>query len=202
MSEYNKEQLVEFLDYAGIKGLFKKSTASSYQVACSNVLSILNEEESEDISKIDLDLIFQRFENLNGMKYKPSTLREYKRRVKDSIVEFIAYKENPSGWKPSTNQRAVQGKKPTGASAKTGDHGSNRASKLSHKQGDPILDQAMSITHRFPLRADTVVSISGLPFDVKRSEMGRLTAWLSNLVAQSDELKAEPQMLPPPLGDV
>ena len=163
------------------------------------MLSVLNQEESADISKIDLDIIFQRFENLNGMKFAPATLREYKRRVKDSIVEFLAYKENQSGWKPSTNQRTVQGKKSTVARAKGGD-GSKGAGQSPHEQGNSILDQAKSITHKFPLRADTVVSISGLPFDVKRTEMGRLTAWLSNLVAQNDESKAEPQMLPPPQG--
>ena len=201
MGEYTKDNLAEFLDFVGGKGMLKKSTASSYKVACNKVLSVLSEEEAGDVSNLDLDSIFRRYENLSGMTVTPNTMREYRRRVTDSIKEFLAFREDPSAWKPSTQQRVIRGPAPTAPKSRRRGEAlgrNNGTGQLSQDEKAIDSDAAKMITHRFPLRVDTVVSITGIPFDVKRTEMGRLNAWLSNLVAQSDAQEVEPQMLPAP----
>ena len=46
-----------------------------------------------------------------------------------------------------------------------------------------------------------VITVKGIPFDVTRSEMARLTAFLSNLVAEGEEEGRMPLMLNAPSSE-
>ena len=76
---------MEFLNWAGEKGMIKKTTARSLRVACNAVIGVLDEVEAGDLSKIDLLAIFRRYENLNSMVAKPATTKVYRRRVNYAV---------------------------------------------------------------------------------------------------------------------
>lgn len=186
MGNLGKQELFNFLDWAGERGQMKKATARSLKVACKGVLEVLDEAEEADVSKISLTDVFQRYENLNSFNTTPGTLKAYRNRVNYAINEFLSFNQDKANWKPSGGQRA--------SSSRSTNKGKKKSTldKIGDEQGEidiPSLggngDQASKITHRFPLRRDMVVSISGIPFDVTRLEMGRLTAYLSNLVANT-----------------
>ena len=86
-----KNDLLEFLDHAGNRGLMTKVSAQSLKSACTAVFSILDVSEPESILAIDLDDLFHRYENIKGMEVSPNTLRAYRQRVKQAISDFERY---------------------------------------------------------------------------------------------------------------
>ena len=195
MSNLNREKLDEFLGWVAEKGLMKQTTARSLRSACRTVLSVMDDEEARDVSSVDLQTVMQRYQNLYGMDVNPSTMKSYGRRVKQAVSEFVEYNRDKANWRPSGAQRSRQSarspKKPKPNERISDNDG---LGKLALTNGD--IDVA-SIVHRFPLRRDAVVTISGIPFDVNRSEMSRLTAFLSNLVATVEQ-EQQPRMLSAP----
>lgn len=193
MNELNKQSLLEFLDWAGEKGLMKKANAQNMKVACKALLDVLEESESGDLSKLNLDSVFQRYENLNSLNAKPETMKVYRRRLRSAIGEFISYNNDPTNWRPSAGQRTNSSHKVT---KQKKERPSDMRGDVPNERGiDGILGDVSKITHRFPLRQDVIVSITGIPFDVTRHEMGRLTAYVSNLVAGSVEDESAKPML-------
>ena len=53
MTEVNRQGLLEFLNWAGEKGMIKKTTARSLRVACNAVIGVLDEVEAGDLSKMN-----------------------------------------------------------------------------------------------------------------------------------------------------
>lgn len=192
MPGQGKTELLEFLDFAGNKGLMTKASAQSLRSACLAVFSILDDAETDNLFTMDLDALFHRYENIKGMEVSPNTMRAYRQRVKQAISDFERYKDNPSQWKPAGGPRSnSSGKRssrsPTANSRKMDPQARTDSSVLGASSADEI-------THQFPLRRDSIVRISGIPFDVTRSEMARMTAYLSNLVAEADEIE-HPQLM-------
>ena len=186
MAGQSKTDLLEFLDYTAEKGLMKKPTAQSLKAACNAVLSAMDKGQQDNVFTIDLDEAAQRYWNLNATTVKPGTLSAYRKRVKQAVSDFQLFKDDPEHWKPVARQRQARGAKRTGTSVAE----SQKPTAVVNDLGAPIDDELLSadkITHRFPLRRDAVVKISGIPFDVTKAEMSRMTAFLSNLVAETDD---------------
>jgi len=101
----NRDNLITFLDFVAEKGLMKRQTAVSYKKACNVILKILDEREANDLSKINLEAVFQRHRNLAAGRILPATLRSYEARTRAAIDGFIEYVKDPSSWKPSVQQR-------------------------------------------------------------------------------------------------
>ena len=200
MVDRSKTQLMDFLDWAADKGMMKKDTVRSIKSACNTVLDLLDEEQSADVLTVDLATVFQRYENIRGFNLSQRTMQSYKQRVSYAIAEFAKYTEDRSSWKPSGGQRS------TSASSRSKKSKEAGVSPSGHLQLDPNssdqLEDAAQITHRFPLRRDTFVTISGIPFDVKKGEMVRLTSFLANLVAsEEEELSSQPMLMASLDGD-
>jgi hypothetical protein len=182
----DKAALLEFLDFTTNKGLLRKTTVDSLKSACNAVFSILEEDEVADVFGLDLDGIFQRYENVRGLDLRPDTMQAYRQRVRQAISEFKGYKADPSRWKPQTRARP--------RSSNTAKNSEKTVRSVQNSvTGTELPDPtavhstlADRITHQFPLRRDTIVTISGIPFDVTKAEMGRMTAFLSNLVVGSE----------------
>ena len=103
----SRDKLIEFLDFAGEKGLLKKTTAESRKKAVRIVLGILDDSEAADLSRVDLEDVIHRHRNLATGKIMPNTLIAYESRTRTAIKDFIAYVNNPSSWKPG--QQRVRG---------------------------------------------------------------------------------------------
>ncbi|MBA7690932.1 hypothetical protein ES703_99468 [subsurface metagenome] len=103
--ELTRDNLFDFLDFVAEKGLMKRQTAVSYKKASKIVLGILNETETTDLSKINLESVIVRHRNLAAGKISPTTLRTYESRTRAAVNAFLDYAKDPSSWKPSTKQR-------------------------------------------------------------------------------------------------
>ena len=102
----SRDNLISFLDFVAEKGLMKSNTALTYKKACSVILKILDEEEVADLSKINLQAVFQRHRNLAAGRIPPATLKAYEARTRAAINAFTEYIKDPSSWKPSIKARA------------------------------------------------------------------------------------------------
>lgn len=165
------DALIKFLDWAEEKNYMKTATVGGLRAAVNKVLRVLDDEEKNDLSEIDLGDAFQRFENSNIQTLNTTSLNTYKARTKKAIGEFLSYRRNPSSWKPSISQRSTKTKNKI-HEGKVGliNHGTS--------PGD---NSPSFLTNQYPLRDDIIVSIAGLPRDLKTHEAKRLSAFLLTL---------------------
>jgi hypothetical protein len=164
-----REAVLDFQDYQAAKGLLAKGTAGARKAALGKVLGILPAEEAEDVTKIDLDDVMLRFSNLQGRDYTPGSMTTYKSRVKAALEDFEAYLSNPLGFRPSVNRRdrPAKAEKPT-----TQKQSTVETHEAVAKVATPAFDTASILP--IPIRADLVVRIQGLPFDMTTAEARKI----------------------------
>ena len=171
---YSLDAFNRFFDHAAEKGLLKRNTAQSRKAATNKVLAVLEQSELADLRSIDLDQAFDRFQNLQGMQYKPDSLQVYLSRARTAVSDFISYVDNPSSFKSAKPQRASsKSNSEAGASKK-------KKPKQGVTEGDGTdLDKHHDSKHVIvpvPLRENLTVKITNLPVDLTPAEADRLAA--------------------------
>lgn len=167
--DYSLAALNQFCDHASDKGLLKKNTAQSRKAAANKVFSILDDSESRDLRSIDVEAVFDRFQNLQGMQYKPDSLQVYLSRTKTALADFIAFVDNPSGFKSSAANRVK-------TSLKTEKTIKNQPIKYHSVEKYADQHEAKHLAVPVPLRDGLIVKIMNLPADLSASEAERLAA--------------------------
>jgi len=164
MAKPSRSALLEFQDYLSKKGLMNRATAQARKAAVNKVLGILDENEAEDVSNLDLDKIMTRFLNLEGGKYTPGSLSIYKSRVKSAIEDFLRYQKDPLNFRPANQTSALRTDKPKPTA-------SNVAPR-----NQPVVDAPPASVNiiPIPLRPDLTIKIQGLPFDLTPSEANKI----------------------------
>lgn len=175
MADHSLQSLIGFLDYLASKGLMPRNTVAGRKAAVSKVLGVLDPEEQADVTQIDVDSAMTRFINLEGKGYTPGSLAVYKSRVVSAISDFQTYNSNPAGFKLASSQK------------KQGNGGSKGAETSTVKKRERVTEdpasrrsdhQAAPTANVFPipLRADLVVRIHGLPFDLTAAEAEKIAS--------------------------
>lgn len=179
---YAREDLSQFLDYLGNKGLMNPQTASARKASANTLLGILSDDEAKDVTKIDLDAITQRFLNLKGTEYKQDSVRVYKSRVEAAIRDFASYKKDPLGFKPKLEQRTARSpdKKPKETSAVPENNSTNS------NFHSPTTIQSEGIVFPIPLRPNLTVKIAGIPSDLSNAEAKKICNIVMALAMQGD----------------
>lgn len=171
--DYSLDALNRFLDSVAKRGFMKPNTAQSRKLAANKILGLLDQAEQADLRRVDIDQIFDRFQNLRANDYSPDSLQVYKSRLRSAITDFLAYVENPSAFKPSGAQRSG--------------NGATRTVSETPKPKKAAADQAVANEPRHehesqqvvvpvPLRDGLTVKISNLPSDLTEAEAARLAA--------------------------
>ena len=75
-NSYSVNDLLEFLDQSGDRGLMPVSTAQALSVASRNVLGVLSEGEKQDFDQLDLDGVIRRFTSRRAKGLSVTALRE------------------------------------------------------------------------------------------------------------------------------
>ncbi|MBC7149391.1 MAG: hypothetical protein H5U22_08410 [Rhizobium sp.] len=171
----SKAALLEFLEYLARKGLMNKTTAASRKAAVNNVLSILDDDEAADVSKIDLDDVMRRFSNLNGLKYTSDSLTTYKSRVRSALDDFLSYLDNPMAFRPSTGGAVRKGQERGRVASVDTRKRITATSNFVSEQGPELPPPAIAtLVLPIPVRADLTVYIQGLPFDLTQAEASKI----------------------------
>lgn len=166
----SREALLQFLEYCKNKGLMKTPTAEARKAAVNQVLGILNDDEASDVSNIDVDAVMHRFQNLHGSRYNPDSLRTYRARVKNSITDFLRFRENPMDFRPSVTPSSKRNdKKPPKDTAP-----SKAVTGGTAASAPPSAPFMTTSTLPIPIRQDLTVLIHGLPFDLSEAEARKI----------------------------
>ena len=171
------KQFVEFWSWAAKKDLLNKNTAKSFAAPVRQIISVNENLETMDVSRVDATELFRRFQNVRGKDFRPDSLNAYSRRFKQALDLFLRYTNDPTSWK-------FKGYTNTGRKTKP--------AKADQQQRD-VLDDALEmpvsqtgsvtpmIDYQFPLRDNCIVRLK-LPADLKVSEVDRLAAFMRILV--------------------
>jgi hypothetical protein len=175
------KDLVDHWSWAAEKGIMKKNSAFALKSACANVLSVIDDWESIDITSVDVEDAITRFKNIQARNYKPKSLEAYGKRFRNAVESFLEYIQDPGAWKPTSRQ--IQ---PANSS-------SDNKPKKKHdiqKEEDQIAPQPASgrglIDYPFPLRDGLTVRLM-LPRDITVNEVKRLNAFMSTLAVDFDK---------------
>jgi len=173
--DYSLDALNRFFDFAVAKGILKRNTAQSKKMAANKVLAVAEDNEKADLRKADIDVAFERFQNLQGTEYKPESLQVYLSRVRSAVAEFISYVDNPAGFKPSTTTRtrSKNNKNQKGSSTPPSKAGIDSTKGAPPDRGEH--DQPHVIVP-IPLREGLTLKISNIPADLTAAEANRIAA--------------------------
>jgi hypothetical protein len=181
-ADYSFEAMLEFMEYAGDKGLIKLATTRAYRSAGAKVSEDLTEQEAADVRQIDPDVVFQRYVNRNKVQVKPKTLGEYKQRMTRMVREFVHWREDPTAYKPR-GASSTSGSKPARSSksvakGKRGVQSTEPESAAPEVRSEPVTMLALNLP--YPLRPDFLATVQ-VPRDMTSAEAARLAAFVRTL---------------------
>lgn len=172
---YSADDLLEFLDHAGDKGLMPAATAQALAVAARNVLGILSDDEKSDLSQLDLDATVKRFTNRRGKDFNPTSLKEYGRRIRRAVELFLRWREDPANF-------AVKTRTTTGPRKKG--FGSDESVTRETSTEQALEEVAGTYRSAVPIRPGLVVTLVNIPNDLTSAEAERIAGFVRMLALQ------------------
>ena len=155
-------------------GLINPATARSRRNAAENLLEQLDEDESADLRKVDVDELCSRFVKLQGSTIRTEALQIYRDRLAAALDDYFRYLDNPQKFSAGGGEQRVLRKRSAGT------HRSDEETALEQiKLGIP--ERPADILP-VPIRDDRVVFIQNLPLDLTRSEAEKLSRVILALV--------------------
>jgi hypothetical protein len=170
----SREAAVAFLEYLAQKGLMAPATARARKAVVNKVLGILDDQEAQDVTSINLDDVMSRFVNLQGQGYTPDSLGTYKSRLKSALDDFASYVENPLAFKPNVQTRERRPAISKASSSVTGNVPDSSVSDGSRPSAPVVSGPMASSILPIPIRADLTIHIQGLPFDLTEAEAKKI----------------------------
>lgn len=174
---FSSDDLLEFLDHAGDRGLIPAATAQALAVATRNVLGVLDDQEKKAMSSHDVDGFITRFNNKRAKDFNPSSLKEYGRRVHRAVGLFLQWREDPANFSVKTRSMPATRKK---------EKAKNQAEVPSESADLP--DDTNSRTGFYsssvPVRPGLVVTLANLPHDLTKAEAERLASFVRMLAIE------------------
>jgi hypothetical protein len=172
---------LSFWSWAADKGQMNVTTARARRVAIKEVGDAIGLEAGSEIRDLDLDDALRRFENLRSSKFTPGSLSTYKSRVRHGHAEYLAYLDNPSGWKPSEPKvKRRVGAPPPPKSRDVSTNSSASASAPASEVIPAAGGRSVLMDYPFPIR-DGVIAVLKLPIDLTEAEAERLGKHLQTL---------------------
>jgi len=168
--------LVDHWNYAAEKGLMKRTSANALRAACTQILSALDGWETVDITRLDVDDAFHRFQNKRARDFKPESLEAYRRRFAQAVKLFKEYVRDPKSWKP-TNRKITPSAKGKEQSRVGSTEGKSSTSAVINVLPLP---QVGHMDYPFQLSEGRVAMLR-LPVDLKLSEVQRLVSYMTTV---------------------
>jgi len=176
MSDFSRDKLLEFLGFLGKKGLMNKTTVAARRASVNTLLSILSDQEAQDVRKLDLNEVAMRFTNLKGAQFKPESIKVYKSRVTSAIEDLKKYRANPLTFKPN-----IVSPKSSASAKADKDVEKNRFVK-----DGKLPDNSADIIFPVPIRPDVVVRVVGVPSNLTKKEATKIANVVLALAMDGD----------------
>jgi hypothetical protein len=188
MSDLSKHGLFHFLDTVVRQGLVNANTGAGWRAACLKMLGDI--DDNANVDQIVPSEAVRRYSNRNPGELKPSSLKEYERRLGLVLRHFLEWTENPAGYKGAGKESSPR----VGSGEKLKNKNKDAQKKQAQDEGliKTVVNEAESgksairtqmIVHQFPLRPGLNSQVT-LPTDLKTGEAARLAAFISALVTE------------------
>lgn len=175
---------VEHWNRAAERGDMNPNTAGALRAASAQVLSALENWESVDIRRIDVEDAFRRFQNKRAKDFKAETLETYRRRFSQAVRLFLQWAEDPKSWKPPMRDRATRSRSSNEAEPAALPSAKRSAADTT----EPPPPRIGLMDYPFPLPGNRIALLR-LPGDLKLAEVQRLNAFLTTLAVDFDPEK-------------
>ncbi len=187
MADKSRDGLLEFLDWAESKGLLAKGTAQSRKATANSVLSILSDEEASDVTRLDIEELMSRFQNLEGKRFTPTSLRTYKSRLISTMEDFRSYLNDPMSFRPNvqSRKRKLKLKKRATVNESEAEPERSNAGSNNYTSNNPTPPASTGVIP-IPIRSDRTIFIHGVPFDLKPAEARRIANVINALAIDED----------------
>jgi hypothetical protein len=174
-SKRSREAALDFLEYLAQKGLMAPATARARKASLNAVLGILDDNEAQDVTVINLDEVMKRFGHLQGKDYTPKSLTTYKSRVRSALDDFASYVDNPLAFKPTVQTRERKSSAASTSGAASNDSGVPPAATF-RNQIPAVAGRMASSILPIPIRADLTIYVQGLPYDLTPIEAKKIAS--------------------------
>ncbi len=170
--KYTLEDLLDFLNHAGDKGLMPAASAQALAVATRNVFGVLEEDEQKNLETLDVDAIIRRFNNKRARDFSPNSLKEYGRRVRKALDLYLQWKNNPADFSVKT-RAPRKSRKESQTDAYESDTRESNIHLPSNRAG--------AYQSSFPVGPGRVVTLINLPEDLTSAEAEKLAQFVRML---------------------
>ncbi len=179
------EDILDFLNHAGERGLMPAATAQALSVATRNVFAVLDDTEKLKLPLDDLDAIIHRFNNKRARDFNPSSLKEYARRVRRAVDMYVQWKDDPANFTVKTRATSTARKRDQANGRTTASTPPNVAETDRESAGPSCYSATPGTTGGYstaiPVRVGQVVTVSNIPLDLTVAEAERLAQFIRML---------------------
>jgi len=173
------QDFMSFLTRLKDKGEINPTTALARKSACEAVLKMVGDDEPHTTRWVQehLDDLMRRLMNKYPQRLTSRSAETYKSRVASSLADFIAYQQDPVGWRPKSARRVATD---NGRRSSTTSNDGENAPRENVDRADEKESHPLS-TYRYPLRPGLTVEIRNLPHDLKIEEVWRFACFVACL---------------------
>jgi len=106
------EQVMEWGEEMARKGMYDSNTSRLFRTGLRSLVSIMDDTEAKDPKSLldNVESLAERW--ARATKANPGTMKSYKQRASALLSDFIAYMENPAGFKGRGGSAGPKKEKP------------------------------------------------------------------------------------------
>jgi len=175
VNAFSLNDLLDFLDHAGDRGLMPTATATALAVASRNVFGVLSEQERTNLAAQDIAAVVKRFNNKRAKDFNPSSLKEYGRRVQRAMDLFLNWREDPANFTVKTRATSTVRRKEKASNSQGTPGSPGQATEPAPSMGPDAYQSSV------PVRPGLVVTLSNIPFDLTTTEAERIASFVRML---------------------
>jgi len=187
MQDFSAKGFLDFFDYLSRKGLMNKSTIAARKASSKAILAVLDDEETADLRKIDVDDAVTRFVHMKGEQFDPKSLTVYKSRFSNALADFLAYRADPLGFRPKAPRTRLRKKAPDQPKPHQSSPNTDTTVEKTSSIGHGPVGLQETLVFPIPIRPDVTVQIAGIPSDLTSSEAKKITAVITALGTNPEE---------------
>ncbi|EJD6582895.1 hypothetical protein M0L63_RS09330 [Providencia rettgeri] len=162
--ELSVQAFKDFLESLMSLNIMKEATARNLKNSSARLLTVVKEEEMGDVTKLDLNVLAERYIEITEPKPNDTSIKAYKSRMESAINKFKAFQANEDiPYNPISNRQEEE----------------KELAKES-PEVEPKNDQPSSYSLPVVIRPEsgTTVTISGIPTDLTSEEAERISSIL------------------------
>lgn len=177
---YSVDRLLEFHKDAGMEGLINPAAARARRKAVERLAGEMTAAECADVRRLDVDELASRFHKLEESSIRSEALSLYAERFRMARSEFLAWAENPAGF------RSLGGEGYRAVARGTLTPEQEAAERIT-------LESTENPANIIPiaLRRDETVYVANLPLDLTREEADRIARVVRAFARDEDEARPD-----------